>query len=90
MMAWSELLRDAVRAKLELTDSDDAARPFYRELEKRNLEGIKQTVARLFSWKFWSDPGDAIDRVLSDNKSAVKDWMKAHDLTTGYLLGAPA
>jgi hypothetical protein len=89
IMAWSELLRDAVLAKLELTDADERACPFYRELDKRQLEGIKQTVARLFNWKFWSDPGDEIDRVLSDNKSAVKEWFKAHDLTTGYLLGAP-
>ncbi len=90
MMAWSELLRDAVLAKLDLTDADDRVRPFYRELDKRQLEGIKQTVARLFNWKFWSDPGDEIDRVLSDNKSAVKQWLRGHDLTAGYLLGAPA
>lgn len=90
MMAWSELLRDAIRAKLGLMDSEDAARPFYRELDKQQLEAIKGTVARLFSWKFWSDPGDEIDRVLSDNKSEVKRWLKEHDLTTGYLLGAPA
>jgi hypothetical protein len=90
MMAWSELLRDAVLAKLDLTDADDRACPFYRELDKRQLEGIKQTAARLFAWKFWADAGDEIDRVLSDNKSAVKEWLRAHDLTTGYLLGAPA
>jgi hypothetical protein len=36
----------------------------------------------------WADPGDGIDRVLADNKSEVKDWLKKHDLTTGYLLGA--
>lgn len=90
MMAWSELLRDAVLAKLDLTDADDRVRPFYRELHKQHLEAIKQTAARLFGWKFWSDPGDEIDRVLSDNKSAVKGWFRQHDLTAGYLLGAPA
>jgi hypothetical protein len=90
MMAWSELLRDAVLAKLDLTDADDRACPFYRELDKKQLEGIKQTVARLFNWKFWSAADDEIDRVLSDNKSSVKEWFRKHDLTTGYLLGAPA
>jgi hypothetical protein len=90
MMAWNELLRDAIRARLGLTDSEDASRPFYREMDKQQLEAVKQTVARLFSWKFWSDAGDEIDRVLSDNKSEVKRWLKDHDLTTGYLLGAPA
>jgi len=90
MMAWSELLRDAILAKLDLTDADDRACPFYRELDKRQLDGIRQTVARLFNWKFWSDPGEEIDRVLSDNKSEVKEWFRKHDLTTGYLLGAPS
>lgn len=89
-MAWSELLRDAVLAKLDLTDADERVRPFYREMDKKDLEGIKNTVARLFNWKFWSEPGDEVDRVLSDNKSVVKKWFKKHDLTTGFLLGAPA
>ncbi len=90
MMAWSELLRDAVLAKLDLMDADDRACPFYRELDKKQLDAIRQTVARLFNWKFWSDPGEEIDRVLSDNKGVVKDWFKKHDLTPGYLLGAPS
>jgi hypothetical protein len=90
MMAWSEILRDAVLAKLELTDAEDRACPFYRELDNRQLNAIRQTVARLFNWKFWSDAGEEIDRVLSDNKSVVKDWFKKHELTTGYLLGAPS
>ena len=90
MMAWSELLRDAILAKLDLTDADERACPFYRELDKRQFEGIKQTVTRLFNWKFWSAADDEIDRVLSDNKSSVKEWFRKHDLTTGYLLGAPA
>lgn len=90
MMAWSELLRDAVLAKLELRDAEDRGRPFYRVLDKRDLEGVRGIVERLFNWKFWSDAGVEVDRVLSDNKSSVKDWFKKHDLTTGYLLGAPA
>jgi len=90
MMAWSELLRDAILAKLDLMDADERACPFYRELDKRQLDGIRQTVARLYNWMFWSDPGEEIDRVLSDNKSAVKEWFRKHDLTTGYLLGAPS
>lgn len=90
MMAWSELLRDAILAKLDLTDADDRACPFYRDLDKKQHDAIRQTVARLFNWKFWADSNDEIDRILSDNKSSVKEWFRNHDLTTGYLLGAPA
>lgn len=90
MMAWSGLLRDAVLAKLDLVDAEERARPLYRELSKHQLGAIRQTAARLFNWTFWPAPGDEIDRVLSDNTSAVTAWFKKHDLTTGYLLGAPA
>jgi hypothetical protein len=90
MMAWSELLRDAVRAELKLKEEEERARPFYRVLDKRDLEGIRSIVERLFNWKFWADAGVEVDRVLSDNKSEVKEWFKKHDLTAGYLLGAPS
>jgi hypothetical protein len=90
VMAWSELLADAIAAKLDLVDSDDKARLFYRDLSKTQMGSVKAVVSRLFGWKFWSDANDEIDRVLSDNKSAVKQWFKDHGLTTGYLLGASA
>lgn len=89
MMAWAELLRDAVCAKLDIHDSDEKARCFYRDLDDAQLKQVKQVVNRLISWKRWISPtGDEIDRVLSDNKSEVKQWFKAHGLTTGFLLGA--
>jgi hypothetical protein len=88
IMAWAELLADAVAAKLELSDSDDRERLFYRDLSKEQLEKVKAVASRLFGWKFWSDANTEIDRVLADNKSAVKQWFKEHGLTTGYLLGA--
>jgi len=88
MMSWSEILADAVKAKLELLASEDRERPLYRDLSKQDLESVKKVVARVFAWKFWSAPDDAIDRVLSDNKSEVKAWFKSHGLHAGYLLGA--
>jgi hypothetical protein len=49
-----------------------------------------EIVNRLFSWKRWGSPqNDEIDRILSDNKSEVKDWFKNHGLTARYLMGAP-
>lgn len=88
IMAWSELLVDAVSATLRLVDSDDKARPFYRDLSKEQLDDVKRVVSRLVGWKFWADAADDIDRVLSDNKSTVKQWFKDHGLTPGYLMGA--
>ena len=88
-MAWSEILKDAVCAKLNLQDSEDRTRPFYRELTDEQLTRVKEVVNRLLNWKWWSaSANDDIDRILSDNKSEVKAWFKDHGLTTGYLLGA--
>ena len=88
-MAWSEILSDAVCAKLDLLESEERARPFYRELSDEQLNRVKEVVNRLLNWKWWSaPPGDDVDRILSDNKSEVKAWFRAHGLTPGYLLGA--
>jgi hypothetical protein len=89
MMAWSELLKEAVCARLEIFSEEERVRPFYRDLSASELEKIKTIVLRLMDFKIWKSPEDsAIDRVLSDNKSAVKDWLKKQGLDVGYLLGA--
>lgn len=90
MMAWAELFRDAICGKLDLQDAEDRARPLYRELDDNERAKIKEVMKRLVNWKLWDSPGDSeIDRVLSDNKSVVKEWLKKNGLTTGYLMGAP-
>jgi hypothetical protein len=89
-MAWSELVRDAVCGKLELQDADERARPFYRILTEQQLAAIRKVVECLVNSQIWIRPqGDDVDRVLADNKSTVKDWLKPHGLGTGYLMGAP-
>ncbi len=89
IMAWSELLRDAVRGKLELQDEEERARPFYRDLSAEDLVRIKRMVERLVNWKLWNSPANSdIDRILADNRSAVKDWFRQSGLTAGYLMGA--
>ncbi len=89
MMAWSELLRDAISAKLDLTDSEDRARPFYRDISPDQWKRIKKMVDRLIDFKIWNSPPESeVDRIISDKKSAIKDWLKSKGLTTGYLLGA--
>lgn len=89
MQAWAELLRDVVVAKLELFDSVDRVRPFYRELDQKQLDAIKRLVERLVNWKLWDSPGGSdIDTVLAGNKGNIQQWFREHGLTTGYLLGA--
>jgi len=90
MMAWTELLHGAICGKLDLNDSEDRERPFYRELTEDEVKRIGEVVKRLYGWKRWNSPqNDDIDRTLSDNKSEVKDWFRNHGLSTGSLMGAP-
>lgn len=87
-MAWSELLRDAVCAKLELFDADDKAKAFYRELSDVDFQKIRMIVERLLNRPLWmSPPNSEIDNYLSGNKSALKDWFRGKGLSAGYLLG---
>ena len=90
MKAWAEVLRDAVCAQLQLYDSDDKAKPLYRDLSDDQLNQIRSCVARLVDWKMWSSPADSeIDRIRMDTDREVKYWLKKMGLTTGYLMGAP-
>ena len=90
IMAWSELLRDAVCAKLDIHDSDEKAKPFYRDFEDSDLSKIKACLARLINWQMWNSPKNSeIDGAIAGNKSALKTWFKEKGLTTGFLMGAP-
>ena len=89
MKAWAELLKDVVCVQLSLNDTDERARPLYRELRNEQLEKIRSCIARLVDWKMWGSPvGTEIDRVRMDKHSMVKDWVREKGLTTGYLKGA--
>jgi hypothetical protein len=79
-----------VCGKLNLQDADDRESPFYREFDEVEKTLIRDVLARLCNWKFWSaPPNDQIDKVLSYNKGELKQWFKDKGLTTGYLMGAP-
>jgi hypothetical protein len=87
IMAWSEILADAIAPTLKILSRDEKAKLFYRELSKEQHEAMKAVVSRLFGWKFWADANGDIDRVLADNKSEVKQWFAEHGLDAGYLMG---
>lgn len=90
IMSWSEILLDAIAAKLEILDSDEKAMIFYRDLNAEDFEKIRNVIRRLYNWNIWTSPPDSeIDRILADNKSEIKNFMKINGLTAGYLLGAP-
>jgi hypothetical protein len=87
MMAWAELLKDAVCARLEIYGEEDRVRPFYRSISPAEHGKIKMILSKLVNFKIWRSPADSeVDGVLSGNKSAVKEWLKKVGLDIGYLL----
>ncbi len=88
-MAWSEIFKDAVSAKLEIYDNDEKTKIFYRQLDDKAFNKINDIVNRLVDWQLWNSPKDSeIDKMTSNNKSVLKQWLKDKGLTTGYLMGA--
>ena len=78
-----------ISGKLDIFDSEDKAKLFYREFSQDQKERIAKVVRRLTEWQGWTAPVDSeIDRILSDNAAAVRKWLKDKRLTTGYLMGA--
>ena len=91
IMAWSDILKNAICGKLELQDSQDREMPFYRYLEDKDKNRIKTVIERLVNWKMWMSPKSEsdIDKNLAGNVSDVGNWFRNKGLTTGYLMGAP-
>ncbi len=90
MMAWSELLRDSICAKIKIHDAEEKTRLFYRSLDNEQWNEIRFVLERLMNWSRWRAPErDEIDTFIAGNKSEVKKWFKEKGLTTGYLMGSP-
>lgn len=90
IMSWSEILKDAISAKLDIFDADEKAVLFYRSLSEKDFEKIRVIIRRLINWSVWNSPTNSeIDRILADNKNEIKNFFREKGLTTGYLMGAP-
>jgi len=89
ILAWTEIFRDAVCAKLEIHDSDEKQKPFYRDISDEDFLKIKNILSRLINWQIWISPKDSeVDTAIAGNKSVLKEWFRTKGLTTGFLMGA--
>jgi hypothetical protein len=89
IMAWSDIVKNAICGKLDLQDSQERTMPFYRYFDDKDKSKIKSVIERLLNWKMWVSPSSDIERILADNVSVVGNWFRNNGLTTGYLMGAP-
>lgn len=90
IMAWSEIFKDAISAKLDIYDTDEKQKLFYRQLDDAAFDKITIITERLVCWQMWNSPKDSeVDKMIQNNKSTLKQWLKDKGLSTGYLMGAP-
>jgi hypothetical protein len=88
IMAWTELFKDAICLRIEILDSDEKEKVFYREIDDQNFVKISEIFTRFFNWQMWSSPRDSqIDTVISSNRKTIKEWFRTKGLTVSYLLG---
>ena len=88
IMAWTELLKDAICLRIEILDSDEKEKVFYRKIDDQKFTKIGEIFSRFFNWQMWSSPRDTeIDTVISSNRKTIKEWFRAKGLTVSYLLG---
>ena len=58
-------------------------------LDDTAFNKVNDIINRLVCWQLWNAPRDSeIDKMISNNKSVLKQWLKDKGLSTGYLMGA--
>ena len=82
------MLKDAICLRIEILDSDEKEKVFYRKIDDQKFTKIGEIFSRFFNWQMWSSPRDTeIDTVISSNRKTIKEWFRAKGLTVSYLLG---
>jgi hypothetical protein len=87
LRAWVPFLHDALAPALQLFQSEERRKVFYRQLEPSDLEVVSQLLARLLSHKVWVDPDPALNDLRYDNPDRAKAMLSQAGLTPGWILG---
>jgi hypothetical protein len=88
LRAWVPFLKDAIAPALQLFDTEDRARLFYRPLDEAQFVVVGTLLDRLFSHKVWEDPDPELKDLRYDNADRAKEMLRSSGLTPTWLLGA--
>lgn len=88
LRAWVPFLRDAIAPALQLFDSEDRVRLFYRDLDGSQHQVIEKRLDRLFAHKVWEDPDPELKDLRYDNAERAKEMLRKSGLTPTWILGA--
>ncbi len=87
LRAWVPFLRDAIAPSLQLFQSEERRRVFYRELNAEDLSVVDKLLDRLFSHKVWEDPDPELNDLRYDNAERAKAILSSSGLTPNWILG---
>lgn len=88
LRAWVPFLHDAISPALQLFQSEDRRKVFYRPLKDSDLEVVSTLLARLLSHKVWVDPDPALNDLHYDNPERAKTMLSQAGLTPNWILGS--
>lgn len=81
-------LRDAIAPALQLFDTEDRQRLFYRDLNQGEFKVIEKLLDRVFSHKVWEDPAPELKDLRYDNAERAKEMLRGAGFTPTWILGA--
>jgi hypothetical protein len=88
LRAWVPFLRDAMAPSLQLFDTEDRQRLFYRPLDDQQFHVIEKLLDKLFSHKVWEDPNPELKDLRYDDAERAKDMLRSFGLSPAWVLGA--
>lgn len=87
LRAWVPHLRDAIAPALQLFQSEERRRIFYRDLSDNDRDVLNRLVERTFSHKIWEDPDPELNDLRYDNAERAKSILSNGGLTPNWILG---
>ncbi|HYK94344.1 MAG TPA: HNH endonuclease signature motif containing protein [Candidatus Dormibacteraeota bacterium] len=90
LRAWVPFLRDALAGGLQLFDTEDRRRIFYRELGDPEFAIIQRLLQRLLNHKVWDDPSPELNDLRYDDAERAKEMLRTRGLSPNWILGGEA
>jgi hypothetical protein len=88
LRAWVPMLRDVIAHVLQLYDSADRDKVFFRPISEKQWGTIEGRIDRLFLHKIWDDTSpDIVARFKINSVEEVRGFLTSRGLTVNWILG---